>query len=132
MHFEAQTMARAVAEGPRQTMGRKHPPCGAIDIDGERARLYLSDSRCLRFSHRVEETAKRTRFRPDVQRPAQVHAVSVVDASEVQQDTLSFARARAVGRACGSALFGPEATMVSNAGRSNPARFIASSTSVAT
>ena len=65
-------------------------------------------------------------------RTGQIHAVSVVDAAEVQHDPISaWQHPGAPGRACGSALFGPDATIVSNAGRSKPARRSTASTSAA-
>ena len=63
----------------------------------------------------------------------QVDAVSAVDAAEVQHDELAATRwRRSDARPCGSAARGPEATMVSNAGRSNPARRRPASTAWAT
>ena len=83
--------------------------------------------------HRVIQSPQVVPGGPKLNRTRQIHAVSVVDAPEVQHRRIPrLEPARSVGRACGRTLLGPDATMVSNAGRQNPASRIATSSSNAT
>ena len=123
-------MTGAVPERLAEPMPREHVRRAAPSIStAPRTRPHRADRGCVRRPDRLEQTAKPGGDRPDMQRPRKVHAVSVVDAPEVQHHPV--ARPPAPGRSAGRAAarcWDPDATIVSNAGRSKPAARIAAST----
>ncbi len=90
MHLETQTMAGAMTKRLEKAVALEHATSGAVYIGRQRARAHGREGCPVGLCDRAEQTAKVGVRYTNVQRPRKIDAVSVVDAPEVQHDTLAF------------------------------------------
>src|SRR4029079_2263701 len=84
VHFKAEPVARPMAERISQAMSVQHPERGRVDLACGHARPHRLDCGLLGFGDRPVQPGQRLAWSAKLNRTSKIHAVSVVDASEVQ------------------------------------------------
>ena len=90
VNLQAQPVAGSMAECLPKPMPFKHFACGGVDRAGAGARSNGPDGRRLRQLDGVVKPPQILPGRPKLDRSSQIHAVSVVDAPEVQHGRLPY------------------------------------------